>query len=148
MSARFVLGTVLKVRKLREDFAKAEAAAAAAERHRAVTDHARREAALAGRPEPGSAKAAQWLAVRATALAMAGEVAVAREMVAIREAEGAATLARLTGAKREHDGVEDLAERHLQEQRREREAADQREADDRAGALAAPPPGGAPEDAP
>jgi flagellar export protein FliJ len=134
MSARFLLGTVLRVRKLREDMAKADAAAAQDAARRAATDHARREAALAGRPEPGSGQAVQWLASRAALLAMANDVAVAREVAVTRSAEGAAALARFAKAQREREGVEDLADRHAEAVRREQEAAEQREADDRAGA--------------
>lgn len=137
MSTRFLLGTVLRVRKLREDLAKAEAAAAQAESRRAVSDHARREAALAGRPEPGSAEAATWLASRAALLALAGDVVTAREFVITRQADADAAMARFATARLEREGVEDLAERHAAEQRHELEAAAQREADDRAGAMLA-----------
>lgn len=135
MSAtRFMLGTVLKVRKLREDLAKAEAAAAQASLHRAATDFARREAALAGRPEPGTGRSSQWLAGRAALMTLASDVACARELAAAREAEATAALARFVGARREREGVEDLAERQMEAELREREAAEQREADDRAAA--------------
>ncbi|WP_019873613.1 hypothetical protein [Sporichthya polymorpha] len=131
---RFLLGTVLKVRKLREDIAKAEAAAAQAASHRAATDFARREAALAGRPEPGTAEASQWLAARAALLTMASDVAVAREVAVARDADAAAAMARFATTRREREGVEDLAQRQKEAELREREAAEQREADDRAGA--------------
>ena len=135
MSAtRFMLGTVLKVRKLREDLAKAEAAAAQASSHRAATDHARREAALAGRPAPGTAEAAQWLAARAALMTLASDVACARELAAARHADAAAAMSRFAGARREREGVEDLAQRQREVELREREAVEQREADDRAAA--------------
>ena len=135
MSAtRFMLGTVLKVRKLREDLAKAEAAAAQASSYRAATDFARREAALAGRPEPGTGRSSQWLAGRAALMTLASDVACARELAAAREGEAAAALSRFVGARREREGVEDLAERQMEAELREREAAEQREADDRAAA--------------
>jgi flagellar export protein FliJ len=135
MSAtRFMLGTVLKVRKLREDLAKAEAAAAQASSYRAATDYSRRQAALAGRPEPGTGEASQWLAGRAALMTLASDVACARELAASRQAEAAAALTRFSGTRREREGVEDLAQRHFEAELREREAAEQREADDRAAA--------------
>ena len=134
MSTRFLLAGVLKVRKLREDIAKAEAAAAQASSYRAATDHARREAALAGRPVPGSAEASVWLATRAGLMGLASDASAARELAALREAEATAAMARFAGARREREGVEDLAERHFLAEERELEAAEQREADDRAAA--------------
>ena len=71
MSARFMLGAVLKVRKLREDIAKAEAAERQAASYRAASEHARREAELAGRPAPGTAESSIWLASRAGLMGMA-----------------------------------------------------------------------------
>lgn len=129
-----MLGAVLKVRKLREDMAKAEAAAAQAASYRAATEHARREAELAGRPVPGTEESAQWLAVRAGLLGIAADVANLRELAATRRAEAGDALNRFAVAKREHEGVEDLAQRQIQAELREQEAAEQREADDRAAA--------------
>lgn len=129
-----MLGAVLKVRKLREDMAKADAAAAQAQSYRAASDHARREAALAGRPIPGTDEASMWLATRAGLLGLASDVANARELKSLREAEAAAAMSRFVTAQREREGVEDLAQRQIEAERREREAAEQREADDRAAA--------------
>jgi hypothetical protein len=140
VSARFLLGAVLKVRKLREDMAKAEAAERQAAAYRAVSEHARREAALAGRPEPGSAESAVWLASRAGLLGMAGDVANARELASLRSTEAADAMSRFAGARREREGVEDLVQRQIEAQLREREAAEQREADDRAAARLASRP--------
>ena len=134
MSAKFLLGAVLKVRKLREDIAKAEAASAQAASYRAATDYARRQAALAGRPTPGTAEASQWLAVRAGSMALASDAALAREVAAARQADAAAAMGQFASARREREGVEDLAERHFQQQQRELDAAEQRESDDRAAA--------------
>lgn len=134
MSARFMLGAVLKVRKLREDIAKAEVADRQAALYRASSEHARREAALAGRPEPGTAESAVWLATRAGLMAMAGDVANARELASLRASEAADAMARFAGARREREGVEDLVQRQIEAELREREAAEQREADDRAAA--------------
>ena len=119
MSARFMLGAVLKVRKLREDIAKAEAAERQAASYRAASEHARREAELAGRPTPGTAESSIWLA--------------ARELAAQRASEAVDAMHRFAGAQREREGVEDLVQRQIEEELREREAAEQREADDRAG---------------
>jgi flagellar biosynthesis chaperone FliJ len=129
-----MLGAVLKVRKLREDMAKAEAAEAQAAMYRAASEHARREAELAGRPAPGSEEAAHWLATRAVVMSMAGDVATMRELRELRRVEAGAALERFATAKREHEGVEDLVARQMEAERREREAAEQREADDRAAA--------------
>lgn len=134
MSTRFLLAGVLKVRKLREDIAKAEAAAAQAASYRAATDYARRQAALAGRPIPGTAEASIWLATRAGLMGLASDAAAARELAAAREVDASAALAHFAVARREREGVEDLVQRQLEAERREREAAEQREADDRAAA--------------
>ena len=134
MSARFMLGAVLKVRKLREDMAKAEAAERQAASYRAASEHARREAALAGRPEPGTAESAMWLAARAGLLGMAGDIANARELAALRSSEAVDAMHRFAGAKREREGVEDLVQRQIEAEIKERDAAEQREADDRAAA--------------
>lgn len=134
MSAKFLLGAVLKVRKLREDLAKAEAAAAQASSYRAATDYARRQAALAGRPTPGTAEASQWLAIRAGQMGLASDVALAREVAAARRTDAGDALNRFVSARREREGVEDLAERHFLQQQRELDAAEQRESDDRAAA--------------
>jgi hypothetical protein len=134
MSARFMLGAVLKVRKLREDIAKAEAAERQAASYRAASEHARREAAIAGRPEPGTAESSIWLASRAGLMGMAGDVANARELAALRASEAVDAMHRFAGARREREGVEDLVQRQIEDELREREAAEQREADDRAGA--------------
>jgi hypothetical protein len=114
--------------------AKAEAAERQAASYRAATEHARREAALAGRPEPGTAESSMWLAARAGLLGMAGDVANARELAALRASEAVEAMHRFAGAKREREGVEDLMQRQIEAEQREREAAEQREADDRAAA--------------
>jgi hypothetical protein len=134
MSARIILGAVLKVRKMREDMAKAEAAEAQAASYRAATEHSRREAALTGRPVPGSAEASTWLASRAGLLALAGDVATARELAALRQSDAANAMSRFAGARREREGVEDLVQRQIEAELKEREAAEQREADDRSAA--------------
>jgi flagellar export protein FliJ len=142
MSARILLAGVLKVRKIREDMAKAEAAAAQAASYRAATDYARREAVLAGRPVPGTAEASSWLAIRAGLMGLASDAAAARELAEVRRAEATAAMARFAGARREREGVEDLTQRQLEAERREQEAAEQREADDRAAARSAADPTG------
>lgn len=135
---KFPLATVLRVRRIQKDVAQAKAAVAHAEVHRAVSEHARREAALAGRPEPGSARSAQWLATRAAALAMASDVVTARHVAAGRELEAAEARDRLGEASSAHKGIEGLAERHAEQVRRERDAAEQRASDDRVNATYRP----------
>lgn len=143
---RFPLATVLRIRRIQEDVARTGVATAQAETHRAASEHARREAVLAQRPEPGSAEAAQWLAMRAAALSLAGDVVAARHLVAAREDEAAHARDRLGRATMAREGIESLAERHADEVRRELADAEQRASDDRAGAAhrarhAAPRPG-------
>ena len=144
---KFPLATVLRVRRIQKDVAQASAAAAHAEVNRAVSEHARREAALAGRPEPGTAESAQWLAARAAALAMAGDVVMARQVTAARELDAADARDRLHLAAMAHKGIEELAGRHAEQARHDREAAEQRAADDRVNATYRPRGGpGAGED--
>jgi hypothetical protein len=133
VKARFPLRTVLRVRQIREDLARAEAAAAGERTRSAVTEHARREAALVGRPEPGTAESAQWLAGRAAALAMAGDVFAAHGMIELRRAEAAAATEHLALTYRDREGVENLADRYARRLCAEQEATEQRAADDRAG---------------
>lgn len=131
---KFPLATVLRVRRIQKDVAQAHAVAAQAEVGRAVSEHARRAAALAGRPAPGTSESAQWLAARAALLAMAGDVVTARQVAGARAADAAGARERLTDATMAHKGIEELAGRHAETVRREREAAEQRAADDRASA--------------
>lgn len=140
---KFPLATVLRVRRIQKDVAQAHAVAAQAEVRRAVSEHARREAALAGRPEPGTASAAQWLAARAALLSMAGDVVTARQVAAAREVDAAGARELLTDATMAHKGIEELAERHAETVRREREAVEQRASDDRVNATYKPRGGGA-----
>ena len=75
-----------------------------------------------------------WLASRAGLLGLAGDVANARELMAMRQSDAAGAMSRFAGARREREGVEDLMQRQMDAELREREAAEQREADDRAAA--------------
>ncbi|MGQ0632757.1 MAG: hypothetical protein ACT4P1_17215 [Sporichthyaceae bacterium] len=131
---RFPLATVLRVRRIREDMAKADAAAAAASLRHAVTDHARRQAVLDGRPVPGTAAAAHWLAIRATTLALAADVAATQAMIDERSRRADEAREVLGRASREREGLEDLAQRHATRVRAGQEATEARAADDRAGA--------------
>jgi flagellar FliJ protein len=133
MNRFFPLATVLRVRRIQEDAAKAQVAEAQAAVRRASSDHARREALLAGRPEPGSEQAAHWLAAKAGNLAMAADALAARRALAAREQDAAGARDHWSKAAMAHEGVERLADRHAELVRREEQAAAQRAADDRAG---------------
>ena len=133
MNRLFPLATVLRVRRIQEATARAEAAEAQANVRRASSEYARREALVAGRPAPGSAHASQWLAAKAGNLAMAADAFAARRLVAAREHEARDAREHWTQAAMAHEGVERLSERHAEIVRREQESAEQRAADDRAG---------------
>jgi flagellar FliJ protein len=133
LSRLFPLATVLRVRRIQEDAAKAKAAEAQAAVRRASSDYARREALVAGRPVPGSAQSSLWLAATAANLAMAADAFAARRIVAAREVDSADARHNWSEAAMAHEGVERLAEVHQEQVRREQEAATQRAADERAG---------------
>jgi flagellar protein FliJ len=133
MNRFFPLATVLRVRRIQEDAARAQVAEAHAAVRRASSDHARREALLAGRPAPGSAQAAHWLAAKAGNLAMAADAFAAKRAVIAREQDAAAARDEWTQAAMAHEGIERLADRHAQLVLREEQHAAQRAADDRAG---------------
>ena len=133
MNRFFPLATVLRVRRIQEDAAKAKVAEAHAAVRRASSDHARREALLAGRPAPGSAEAGVWLAAKAGNLAMAADAFAARRALAAREQDAVGARDHWSRAAMAHEGVERLADRHAEHVRRELQAALQRAADDRAG---------------
>lgn len=135
MSARFALATVMRVRRLQEELARAEAAQAQLASHRARSEHARREARLAGRPDPGSAVAAQWLASRSAALALAADARAARAGADSSAGAAAAALDGWASAAAARKGVEHLADAHADALRRAQERAEQLAADDRAGAV-------------
>jgi hypothetical protein len=134
MTGRFSLATLLRVRRIQLDLARGDVASAQAAARQARSEHARREALLDGRPAPGTAESSRWLAMVATNLAMAGD-AYAAKLAAAAAADGTtAALDAWARAGVAHQGIERLAERHAESARRERDAAEQRAADDRAGA--------------
>jgi flagellar export protein FliJ len=134
LSRLFPLATVLRVRRIQEDAAKAKVAEAQTAVRRAASDFARREALVAGRPTPGSAQSSQWLAATAANLAMAADAFAARRIVMAREDDATDARHDWSKAAMAHEGVERLAEMHAEQVRREQEATAQRAADDRAGA--------------
>jgi flagellar FliJ protein len=133
LSRLFPLATVLRVRRIQEDAAKAAVAAANSAVRRASSDYARREAIVSGRPTPGSAESSLWLAATAANLAMASDAFAARRIVEAREGDATDARHHWSQAAMAHEGVERLAEMHQEQVRREQEAAAQRAADDRAG---------------
>jgi flagellar biosynthesis chaperone FliJ len=134
VKGNFVLATVLRVRKLQEEMARAEVAAAQAGGHRARTEHARREALLAGRPAPGTAQSAQWLAAVAGNLALAADAYAAREAVVAADEATESAMGRWAEASSARKGIDRLAERHAEAVRRDQDRRAQQESDDRAGA--------------
>jgi flagellar protein FliJ len=134
LSRLFPLATVLRVRRIQEDAAKAKVAEAQSAVRRAASDFARREALVGGRPAPGSAESSLWLAATAANLAMAADAFAARRIVLARQGDAADARDQWSQAAMAHEGVERLAEIHAAQVRREQEGAAQRAADDRAGA--------------
>ncbi len=130
----FSLAAVLRVRKIQQDQAAAAVGAAQHGARLARSEHARREALLDGRPDPGSAVAAQWLATCAGNLAMAADAHYARLASMTADEEIAAALDSWSRAKMAHEGIERLEVRYEDGVRRDAEAAEQRAADDRTGA--------------
>jgi flagellar export protein FliJ len=134
VKGNFVLATVLRVRKIQEDLARAEVADAQARARRARSEHARREALAAGRPAPGSARAAQWLATVAGNLALAADARAAEQAVTTADGAAASAVDRWAQASAARKGIDRLAERHAEAVRREQDRVAQQAADDRAGA--------------
>lgn len=130
----FSLLAVLRVRKIQQDQAAAAVGVAQHGARLARSEHARREALLDGRPDPGTAVAAQWLATVAGNLAMAADAHYARLAAMTAEEEIAVALDSWAHAKMAHEGIERLEVRYNDGVRREAEAAEQRAADDRTGA--------------
>lgn len=134
MTGLFSLAAVLRIRRIQEDIARGDVAAARARTWRAFSEHARREAELDGRPAPGTAESSLWLAAVAGNLALAADAHAARLALLSSEEETAAALESWGRAAIAVKGIEHLADRHADELRQEQLRAEQRTADDRAGA--------------
>lgn len=138
MNRRFPLATVGRVRGLQTGIARGQVAAAHAAQAHAAADVERRASTLdehSARALPASPAGVSRALT--TGVGMAGEVTVAQTLLTQRGDDVAAALDIWTAARARERAVELLAERHLARLAAEETMAEQRAADDRAGAVVA-----------
>ncbi|UDY37183.1 flagellar export protein FliJ [Dermatobacter hominis] len=138
MAYRFRLETVLRVRRIQEERARAELLAARTAEHAATTEHDRRGAVLdaaraAGLPD-GSRL--QWTAARDHHERLASAVEAARAAEVAAADLTSRSLAHWESAAADLKGLERLDERHRAEWRAEQERTEQKRLDEGAAARA------------
>lgn len=112
MKRRFPLETVLRVRRVREQVARAEVVRASASLNEATERVLRRQASLLERTLPSEAPIAAFLGAVAATRSMATEVAALAELARIRKQELAVVSMNWTEAEQAKRAIEEMADRH------------------------------------
>lgn len=136
MKRRFRLASVLRVRRIQEEVARAEVVRANAEVHAAWTETERRQALLEARRGTVNGASSAFLGALTAGLARASDLSAARAAHQLAREHAATQAAAWTETAARVSALESLEERHRIAVQQADDAAAQRASDDRAGAVA------------